>query len=179
MASYRSKVLKDQEIINNYLSKNPDAKLLLRHHDMFQDCLEFTKLYQEKTGNVQKGINTEFITRMVQDELQELREAKDQAEQCDALVDIIYYCLQHLTLTDLDIRPLWKMVHQANLTKFRGDGHKDLKTLKWIKPSDFKPPDDDLRDEIRHQVEHQIEKIRLKIDHKLKIDNKLDKRDSL
>ena len=117
---------------------------------MFDDCKEFTKLYNEKTNNSSSGkINREFITKMVMDELEELKEAKDEAEEVDALLDAVYYILQHLSTTRLDINPIWKLIHRANMTKFekgyrRADG-------KWCKPKDFKPPDDDIRKEIVKQ----------------------------
>ena len=77
---------------------------------MFDDCKEFTKLYNEKTNNSSSGkINREFITKMVMDELEELKEAKDEAEEIDALLDATYYILQHLSTTGLDINPIWKV----------------------------------------------------------------------
>jgi predicted HAD superfamily Cof-like phosphohydrolase len=119
--------------------------------DVFADCEAFTRLYQEKTGAATgpKLIDVNFITKMVQDELEELAEAKDEAEQVDALLDACYYILQHLATTGLNPRPIWKLIHDANLTKFekgyrREDG-------KFMKPPDFVPPDDEIRLEIAKQ----------------------------
>ena len=117
---------------------------------MFNDCQKFTKLYNEKTGKSSSGkIDRKFIRKMVLDELDELDEAKDEAEEVDALLDATYYILQHLATTGLDINPIWKLIHSANMTKFekgykRADG-------KWMKPKDFKPPDDNIRKEIEKQ----------------------------
>lgn len=118
---------------------------------MFNDCKEFTKVYNEKTGSVSSGkINRKFIRRMVLDELDELDEAKDEAEEVDALLDATYYILQHLASTGLDIDPVWKLIHNANMKKFGKGGYKRADG-KWCKPKDFKPPDDDIREEIAKQ----------------------------
>lgn len=37
--------------------------------------------------------------------------------------------------------PILREVDDANLRKFEGDAHRDPHTGKWIKPSDFRPPD--------------------------------------
>lgn len=39
--------------------------------------------------------------------------------------------------------PILREVDAANMRKFDGDAHRDPLTGKWIKPSDFKPPDID------------------------------------
>lgn len=117
---------------------------------MYKDCQEFTKLYYEKTRKSSSGkIDKKFIRKMVLDELDELDVAKDEAEEVDALLDATYYILQHLATTGLNIDPIWKLIHNANMTKFekgyrRSDG-------KWCKPKDFKSPDDDIRKEILKQ----------------------------
>ena len=115
--------------------------------DFFSDCTEFAKLYCTKTGaKPNADIDVTFITKMVNDELQELKDATDEAEQVDALLDAVYYIFDHLAKTGLDIRPIWKLIHKANMTKFE-KGHK-REDGKWMKPSDFVPPDDAIREEI-------------------------------
>lgn len=121
--------------------------------DLFSDCEEFTRLYNAKTGKQNDGkIDIPFITRMVQDELEELAQAKDEAERVDALLDAVYYILNHLSTTGLDCRPIWTLIHQANMTKFGKDGYR-REDGKWIKPKDFVPPDDKIRHEIARQRE--------------------------
>jgi predicted HAD superfamily Cof-like phosphohydrolase len=120
--------------------------------DMFGDCQEFCKLYNERTGSHFKGkIDRNFITQMVMDELQELAEAKDEAEEVDALLDATYYILNHLAGTGLDIRPIWTMIHNANMSKFGPGGYKRESDGKWCKPPDFVHPDDDIRAEVARQ----------------------------
>jgi predicted HAD superfamily Cof-like phosphohydrolase len=119
--------------------------------DFFGDCKEFGELYNKRTGKHFSGkINRKFIRQMVIDELDELDEAKDEAEEVDALLDATYYILHHLAGTGLDIRPVWKLIHKANMTKFGPGGYK-REDGKWCKPPDFVPPDDDIRKEIARQ----------------------------
>lgn len=119
--------------------------------DMFGDCQEFSRRYREKTGKPFSGkIDRRFIINMVSDELEELLEAKDEAEEVDALLDATYYILDHLAKTGLDIRPLWTRIHQANMEKF-GPGGYMREDGKWMKPPNFTPPDDDIRRMIKEQ----------------------------
>lgn len=119
--------------------------------DMFGDCKEFGDLYNKRTGKHFQGkINRSFIRKMVLDELNELDEAKDEAEEVDALLDATYYILHHLSGTGLDIRPIWSLIHNANMTKF-GDGGYVNKDGKWMKPPNFVPPDEEIRKEIERQ----------------------------
>lgn len=121
--------------------------------DMFGDCLEFTKLYNEKTGGHFKGrIDRKFIIEMVNDELSELAVANDEAEEVDALLDAVYYILNHIASAGIDARPVWNLIHKANMTKFGPGGYKN-EIGKWCKPPDFKHPDDDIREEIARQRE--------------------------
>ena len=119
--------------------------------DPIGDCEEFTKLYMEKTKKVFSGkIDRAFIRQMVMDELEELMEAKDEAEEVDALLDAVYYIFQHLATTKLDVRPIWRLIHNANMTKF-GEGGKMAENGKWLKPPNFVPPDEEIRKEIQMQ----------------------------
>ena len=122
-----------------------------KYSDMFADCKEFGDLYNKRTGKRFKGkIDRSFIRKMVTDELDELDEAKDETEEVDALLDATYYILHHLSGTGLDIRPVWNLIHKANMTKF-GDGGHVNKDGKWMKPPNFVPPDEEIRKEIQRQ----------------------------
>jgi predicted HAD superfamily Cof-like phosphohydrolase len=132
-------------------SENNTCCTQMDYPDMFGDCKEFGDLYNKRTGKHFKGkIDRSFIRKMVLDELDELDEAKDEAEEVDALLDATYYILHHLSGTGLDIRPIWSIIHRANMKKFGPGGYvNDIG--KWVKPSDFVSPDDDIRDEIKRQ----------------------------
>lgn len=119
--------------------------------DMFGDCKEFGELYNKRTGKHFQGkIDRKFIRQMVIDELDELNEAKDEAEEIDALLDATYYILHHLSGTGINIRPIWSLIHLANMTKF-GPVGKMLPNGKREKPASFLSPDDDIREEIKRQ----------------------------
>lgn len=128
---------------------SPSSSLL--SVDFFEDCKTFAKTVQEKTGNkpFTGKIDRQFIKRMVMDELNELDDAKDETEEVDALLDAVYYIFDHLAKTGLDIRPIWKLIHQANMRKFGPGGF--MENGKWHKPSSFVPPDEDIRKEIEKQ----------------------------
>jgi predicted HAD superfamily Cof-like phosphohydrolase len=125
--------------------------------DVFADAAEFTAQYVLNTGKKPSGkINREFITKMVMDELEELKDAKDEAEEVDALLDAMYYIVQHLATTGLDVRPIWKLIHQANMTKFGEGGYVDPASGKWMKPPNFEAPDEAIRKEIARQRQRQL-----------------------
>jgi predicted HAD superfamily Cof-like phosphohydrolase len=108
--------------------------------DYFNDTRKFSKLYlasMKKTANTE--IDVPFITKMVNDELGELKDAKTDTEKIDALLDAVYYILQHLSTLNIDISKIWVMIHNANMRKFNG-GYLG-EGGKWMKPKDFVPPD--------------------------------------
>jgi len=81
-----------------------------------------------------------FITKMVNDELKELDEAKDVTGQADALVDAIYYILDQSVRSGIDLDPLFAIVSGANQSKIvdgkvirREDG-KIMKPKGWVDP---------------------------------------------
>ena len=65
-------------------------------------------------------------------------------------ISLVYYILNHLATTGLDIRPVWKLIHDANMTKFGPGGYK-REDGKWCKPPNFVPPDDEIRKVIENQ----------------------------
>ena len=50
------------------------------------------------------------------------------------------YILQHLATTGLDVRPVWSLIHSANMSKF-GEGGYLREDGKWMKPPNFVAPD--------------------------------------
>lgn len=82
----------------------------------------------------------EFIAEMVNDELQELREATDVAEQADALVDAIYYICDTAVRHGMNLDRLFAIVHSANMGKvvdgrvLRREDGKILKPQGWSDP---------------------------------------------
>lgn len=83
----------------------------------------------------------EFIATMVNDELDELREATDVAEQADALVDAIYYICDTAVRHGMNLDRVFEIVHGANMQKvvdgrvIRRDDGKILKPEGWQDPA--------------------------------------------
>jgi predicted HAD superfamily Cof-like phosphohydrolase len=94
----------------------------------------------------------EFITKMVNDELQELKDAKNTSEQADALVDAIYYLCDTACRHGINLDPIFDIVHKANLTKVK---NKIIKSTegKVEKPVDWVDPIVDVNIEICKQTE--------------------------
>lgn len=93
----------------------------------------------------------EFIAEMVNDELEELREATDVAEQADALVDAIYYICDTAVRHGMNLDRVFDIVHGANMQKVvdgrvirRDDG-------KILKPEGWQDPGPLLLDEVARQ----------------------------
>ncbi|MCH2175885.1 MAG: HAD family hydrolase [Lentisphaeria bacterium] len=93
-----------------------------------------------------------FIRKMVNDEMDELEEAKDITEQADALVDAIYYICDTAARHGMNLDPLFDIVHQANMSKVvegkvirREDG-------KILKPAGWEDPGPKLDVEVERQV---------------------------
>ena len=82
----------------------------------------------------------EFIAEMVDDELEELREAVDVVEQADALVDAIYYICDTAVRHGMNLDRVFEIVHGANMQKvvdgrvIRRDDGKILKPQGWCDP---------------------------------------------
>ncbi len=93
----------------------------------------------------------EFVATMVNDELDELREAIDTAEQADALVDAIYYICDTAVRHGMNLDRVFEIVHGANMQKvvdgrvIRRDDGKILKPEGWQDPAPL------LLDELRRQ----------------------------
>lgn len=93
-----------------------------------------------------------FITKMVNDELKELKDAKTVIDQADALVDAIYYICDMACRKGINLDPLFEIVHGANLEKIvdgkvirRPDG-------KIMKPEGWQAPEPLLIKAINDQV---------------------------
>lgn len=66
--------------------------------ELINDCNKFAKLYNEKTNrHFEDKVNGIYIGQMICDELEEFQQAQDETEVIDAFIDIIYYCLHHLS----------------------------------------------------------------------------------
>ena len=101
---------------NNNNTNTNDNNNDKEYVDFWQDCTEFAHLYAKKTGKIFGGkMDMKFIKKMINDELEEFREAKDEAEQVDAILDIVYYIFDHLVKTGLNIKPIWEIIHDHQM----------------------------------------------------------------
>jgi len=119
---------------------------------------EFTKACAEETlpdSPVEmKEDKIAFITKMVNDELQELSEASNVAEQADALVDAIYYICDFAVRQGFDLDPIFDIVHKANMSKVVNGRVIRREDGKILKPDGWIDPDPLLQKEIGRQSGH-------------------------
>ena len=84
-----------------------------------------------------------FIHQMVNDEMEELKEATNITEQADALVDAIYYICDCAVRHGMNLDNLFEIVHRANMQKvvngkvIRRDDGKIMKPEGWQDPAPY------------------------------------------
>ncbi len=88
----------------------------------------------------------------LREEVDEFCEAETAFDQADAMIDLIYFALGSLVEMGVDPRPLFEIVHGANMKKLWPDGkpHYDPDG-KVIKPQGWQNPGPQLREELRRQ----------------------------
>jgi predicted HAD superfamily Cof-like phosphohydrolase len=72
---------------------------------MWQDGQEFAMQYlksTEKTPHL--GLDAAYICKNIQDEIQEFTEAKNLTQQVDALLDAVYYIMDHLAKSNEEVK---------------------------------------------------------------------------
>lgn len=116
---------------------------------------QFSDACQEKGNPANPKLMTKeaiaFIREMVNDELDELEEAVNTVEQADALVDAIYYICDTAVRHGLNLDPLFRIVHRANMQKVV-DGHVIRREDgKIMKPDCWEDPEPFLRREMDRQ----------------------------
>ncbi len=93
----------------------------------------------------------EFIVEMVNDELEELREAKDVVEQADALVDAIYYICDSAVRHGMNLDRVFEIVHSANMGKVVDGQVVRREDGKILKPRGWRDPGPLLTEELDRQ----------------------------
>lgn len=95
--------------------------------------------------------------RLIAEELAEFLEATTLVDQVDAQIDIAYVNYGGLARLGIDADPLFKIVHDANMTKLFPDGtaHYDNQG-KLMKPDHFVRPEEALKAAIERQQIHGI-----------------------
>ena len=88
----------------------------------------------------------------MQEEVDEFRAAETLPQQADAMIDLIYFALG--SLVEMGVKPaeLFRIVHEANMTKLWPDGQPHYGVDgKVIKHHGWKDPDPRLRKELEEQ----------------------------
>lgn len=121
-----------------------------------QKVRRFSELAAKKNlGNQPQVLSKEevkFLCTMVEDEMEELKQAKDVGEQADALVDAIYYLLDGAAKKGINLDPIFSIVHENNLTKVKNKKVLHSKEGKVLKPSNWKDPSLLIKKEIERQT---------------------------
>lgn len=93
----------------------------------------------------------EWTQKFCAEELTELREAFEQQDivkMCDAVADLIYGAMgtfKKMGLNRAQVRMVFQFVHEANMTKKKGDKGRGSDE-DAVKPEDFVPPEDKIGD---------------------------------
>src|SRR5699024_11405272 len=74
--------------------------------------------------------------------------------QSDALVDILYFTYGTADQSGVDLRPLFNIVQDANMSKLDDNGEPIYNEFgKIVKSSNFQPPEENIEKEILKQIE--------------------------
>ena len=117
---------------------------------------EFTRLAYDDIPHMPCKMNNRqvrFIAEMVNSEMIELAQAQCLTDQVDALLDAIYYIQDCAIKMNVDLDPLFAIVHAANMRKVvDGKLIKDEKG-KVCKPKGWYGPEDELLAELKRQYD--------------------------
>jgi len=109
--------------------RSPDADTrLLRARLILEECLETIEALGVALVDVPDRLDLKVVSE------------PDVVEVMDGIADICVVANGTAIAFGVDMAPIQKMVDESNLDKFRGDAHEDPETGKWIKPSDWEPP---------------------------------------
>ena len=89
----------------------------------YNEVKKFCEAYHRAVNQTNKGLKAEpllretFINKMILDEIEEMRVAKDETEKIDALLDIFYYSMNALVSCGFDAKPLMLGTKQSPTKK--------------------------------------------------------------
>ena len=95
--------------------------------------------------------NIEFITKMVNDEMAELKCSSSIPEQADALADAIYYICDTAIRHGMNLDTILDIVHNANMKKVVNGKVIRREDGKILKPAGWQDPKDNLYAEVTKQ----------------------------
>ena len=105
----------------------------------FKDQEKFmTACDQSVTGD---AVQFEMYLKLIEEEVQELRDAPDDTETLDALIDILVVTIGAIHSLGADGEGAWKEVVRSNMTKIDKDGKvRKREDGKVLKPIGYSPP---------------------------------------
>lgn len=106
----------------------------LRARLILEECLETVEALGFRLGTINAHTGLREM-ELVEDGLPNL------VEIADGCADISVVTIGTLLACGIPDYPVLEEVDHSNLAKFRGDAHRCPKTGKWIKPTDWTPPD--------------------------------------
>jgi hypothetical protein len=125
--------------------------------ECFEKVVEFQKLFENPISEIPRQLNEErrhVRAHYLQEEVEELRAATTLEDQCDALIDIIYFALGGFA--EVGVRPhkIFEIVHASNMQKLFADGRPRHRTSdgKVSKPPTWQAPRDLIRREVGRQA---------------------------
>lgn len=113
---------------------NPEQAMVMKFHEKFGFTIsEYPKLISLELGKIRHEHTLE--------EMEELKTAmlnNDLVKIADGLTDALYFIYGTAVAYGIDLEPIFKEVHRANMTKERPPGVTDAKA---VKGKNYSPPD--------------------------------------
>jgi len=123
---------------------------------LYVDVHEFHRVFDHParfTPGLQPADRVSARADWIDEEVGELRDAKNIYDQADAYIDIIYFAVGGLVEIGVDPSELWRIVHGANMAKVQPDGTvKRREDGKIIKPAGWRAPDEAIAEEVNRQI---------------------------
>lgn len=123
----------------------------------WENVKSFQEFFKQPVGDKPQPLTMDRMKKRYKWILEEIDEflmaEGDMVEQADAMIDVIYFALGALVEMGIKPDPLFKIVHQANMSKISSDGriHYDSDG-KVIKPDTWIDPHDRLTQSINMQL---------------------------
>ena len=110
--------------------------------NVFRDMEKFMRACDQTVGDV-NAAQFGLYKKLIEEEVQELRDAESQLDELDALVDILVVTIGAIHSMGADAEGAWKEVMRTNFAKIDKDTGKVRKREdgKVLKPVGWSPPD--------------------------------------
>lgn len=128
------------------------------HYHQVQTFTYHTGQYAEESPKIPDEPVIALRKSLIQEEYNELKDAIDQKSLCkiaDALADLLYVVYGTAIAFGIDIRPIFRRVHLANMQKTPDNTRPDGKLLK---PKDWQSPEPDIQQLLNDQINNNDQK---------------------